>query len=341
MQMAAKYWLFKRNETYYVEDTTTRKQWSLKTKNKAKAEQIIATMNAPAQNAAMNLTLAKVYLRNSDPAVASRTWQTVLDEIIAARQGNTKIRWETASKDQAYDSIRNKPLIETQAEHLLECMRKGKVSTNVFLRKMHNFAIDMNWLPASILPKRQWPKVVYRPKRGLTLEEHEKIVARERNAEWKALYQLLWEVGGSQGDVVNLKAENVNWETGVLSYLRQKNGSPANIILGKAALKLLADLPGEGPLFQQLRKLSSKHRSTEFARHCAIVGLKGITLHSYRYALAERMRAAGYPERYAMEVLGHNSDAVHRAYAKGARVATLSLEEWQNQQAKPQESAAA
>ena len=41
-----------------------------------------------------------------------------------------------------------------------------------------------------------------------------------------------------------------------------------------------------------------------------------MTLHSYRYAWAERAKICGYPERFAQEALGHNSKAVHRAYAK-------------------------
>jgi integrase len=44
--------------------------------------------------------------------------------------------------------------------------------------------------------------------------------------------------------------------------------------------------------------------------------IQGVTLHSYRYAWAERARTAGYPERFAQEALGHNPKAVHRAYPK-------------------------
>jgi integrase len=48
--------------------------------------------------------------------------------------------------------------------------------------------------------------------------------------------------------------------------------------------------------------------------------IKGITLHSYRYAWAERAKTCGYPERFPQEALGHNSKAVHRAYARKAQV---------------------
>jgi integrase len=59
------------------------------------------------------------------------------------------------------------------------------------------------------------------------------------------------------------------------------------------------------------------------------LGIEGISLHSYRYAWAERAKAAGYPERFAQEALGHNSKAVHRAYAKKAQVKLPALEEYE------------
>ena len=50
-------------------------------------------------------------------------------------------------------------------------------------------------------------------------------------------------------------------------------------------------------------------------------------------AWAERARKAGYPERFAQEALGHNSKAVHRAYAKRAQVTLPSLEQYERNSA--------
>jgi len=58
-----------------------------------------------------------------------------------------------------------------------------------------------------------------------------------------------------------------------------------------------------------------------------------VSLHSYRYSWAERAKKAGYPERFAQEALGHNSKAVHRAYAKKAKVTVPSLEDYEKQPA--------
>ena len=110
-------------------------------------------------------------------------------------------------------SIRNRTLIETPGEHLLAVLRTGTVSTNAFLRKVHNFALGMNWLPASVIPRRQWLAIHYKEKRAITFEEHQRIIAAEKNPKRKTLYQLCWHLGASQGDIANLKGEDVDWET--------------------------------------------------------------------------------------------------------------------------------
>jgi integrase len=70
-------------------------------------------------------------------------------------------------------------------------------------------------------------------------------------------------------------------------------------------------------------------RATEFKQRCQQLGITGITLHSYRCAWAERAKTVGYPERFAQEALGHNSKAVHRAYAKRALMKIPSLEDYE------------
>ncbi len=72
--------------------------------------------------------------------------------------------------------------------------------------------------------------------------------------------------------------------------------------------------------------MHEKHRAKLFRRRCLGLGIDGVSLHSYRYAWAERAKVCGYPERFAQEALGHNSKAVHRAYARKAKVKLPSLE---------------
>ena len=77
-----------------------------------------------------------------------------------------------------------------------------------------------------------------------------------------------------------------------------------------------------------LSQQGAEHRSAEFSRRLKILGIKGISLHSYRYAWAERALEAGLPERIAMKALGHSSKAIHHAYAKNAVVEVPSLENY-------------
>lgn len=328
--MKNRYRLFlRRKSVYYAFDTLAKTFASLKTKDKAQAQRLLLAMNEAGKQPAMNLGLARVYLKHSDPLVSQRNWQHVMDEVTKLKAGPTQSRWVSAAKDKAFDSIRKRVLIETQAEHLLAVMKNGTVSTNVFLRRLHNFAVDMNWLPATVIPRRQWPPVHYKEKRAITLAEHQKILAAEVNPERKLLYQLCWHLGGSQGDIALLKGEDVDWQNNTVSFFRQKTGVPVLVHLGSEALNLLKDLPSEGPLFPYLCTVRAGDRATEFKQRCRQLEIKGVTLHSYRYAWAERAKTAGMPERFAMENLGHNSKAVHRAYAKRALVKIPSLEEYE------------
>jgi integrase len=165
----------------------------------------------------------------------------VLDEIVRAKSGSNQVRWRVMAKSKWLDPLRQRLLIETQAEHLLQVLQCGKVAINVYLRRMHNFALDMSWLPAAVIPRRQWPPVHYKPKRAITLAEHQQIIAAEPNPERKALYQLCWHLGASQGDIATLKGEDVDWPNGTVSFTRKKTGVPVIVHLGTAALNLFKD----------------------------------------------------------------------------------------------------
>ena len=121
----------------------------------------------------------------------------------------------------------------------------------------------------------------------------------------------------------------MDWQQDTVSFTRKKTGVPVIVHLGPEALNLLKDLPAEGMLFPYLSGLRAGDRATEFKSRCRQLGIEGVTLHSYRYAWAERAKTCGYPERFAQEALGHTSKAVHRAYAKRALMKLPSLEEYE------------
>ena len=112
-----------------------------------------------------------------------------------------------------------------------------------------------------------------------------------------------------------------------------KTGTVAIMRMDKDMEEILRDLPGNGPLFPYLRSVRAGDRATEFKQRCIGLKIKGVSLHSYRYAWAERAKTAGYPERFAQVNLGHNSRAMTRAYSRNAPVEMPSLGEYERQRA--------
>lgn len=201
MHMKRRYRLYRRNDIFYLWDNLTGKRESLETTDADEAEQVLSARNQAQRRPEVSFQIAKAYLSASDPQMLQRTWQHVMDEAAKTKTGSTKKRWTRGMKEKPLDLIRNLKLIETRAEQFIAVLEKGTVSTNMFLRRLHNFALDMDWIAKAIIPRRQWPKIEFDDKRAITWEEHQQILAGERNPEWRAYYELLWHVGGSQTDV--------------------------------------------------------------------------------------------------------------------------------------------
>ncbi len=220
-------------------------------------------------------------------------------------------------------------LVETTADDFRAVLAAGGAFTNHFLRCLHNLALGLGWLPWPIIPPKLWPAVKSKPKRAISWAEHQQIIASEKNPEHRQFYELLWEIGASQSDGANLIAANIDWRKKILSYRRQKTGEWAYLMIGSRLETLLNQLPSQGPLFPRISEMKDSWRSAEFYRRCRLLGLKGVSLHSYRYSFAERTKACGYPQRWAQNALGHNSRAVHQAYAREGIAVCPPLEEYE------------
>ncbi|MCC7373633.1 MAG: hypothetical protein IT581_03185 [Verrucomicrobiales bacterium] len=153
----------------------------------------------------------------------------------------TQRRWRVATLDRAFATLRTLPLLETRAEHLLRAIEKGRLATNVYLRRIHNFALSLSWLAVPIIPPRQWPQVWFKEKRAITRDEHRRIIEREANPERRDFYEVAWHLGASQSDIAFLDADNIDWDQRVISYARKKTGEIAYVRFGadvEAVLRL-------------------------------------------------------------------------------------------------------
>jgi len=188
----------------------------------------------------------------------------------------------TSIRSAPFRPISKQQLVETTAADLVEEILCGCSSTNHFHRCLHNLALGMGWLPAAILPSKLWPAAKAKPKRGITSQEHERILAVEGNRERRLYYELLWEVGAAQTDAALLQAENIDWKKQTLQYRRRKTGEWACLQIGPRLAALLKNLPTSGPLFPTISATRDSARAAEFHRRGRLLNLNGISLHSYR-----------------------------------------------------------
>ena len=140
----------------------------------------------------------------------------------------------------------------------------------------------------------------FRIEAAITGEEHAAIVGREMNQERRDFYALLWHTGAAQSDAGLADGRGCGLEPAYhLCYSRKKLKSrgtaikPALIRFGEDVAAILNRRAASGPLFPYLRSVRPGDRATEFKQRCEGLGIKGMSLHCYRYAWAERALKCG------------------------------------------------
>jgi hypothetical protein len=138
--------LYRRWQRYYVQHNDTGQQESLETSDRKLATRLLHAKNEAAILVGSNLLVARAYMSVTDPHMPKRTWKEVVDFIIDEKDDAIRRRWINVSKDKALAPLWKLRVVETRAEQFMTIMKKGTVSTNVYLRRLHNYVLDMNWL---------------------------------------------------------------------------------------------------------------------------------------------------------------------------------------------------
>jgi integrase len=323
---------------FYSRDKITGRSESLGTANRSEAKQLLAARNQAAAQPQLNRTMAKAYLSAKSPDLLTRTWADVMEHYSVTGVESTRKRKATAFRSRPFALLRGVTLMDTEAGHLLAVLQHERAgnSTHHYLRRLHNYALHLGWLLMPVMAEAAWPEVRKKKFTAITEDEHRRIVEREPMLERKLYYEMLWETGGSQSDIANLNWSQIDIQNETIRFSRRKlaskeSGGESLLRIGPCLRKLLNQLPQDGYLFPKMNSWASENRSSEFSRRCKMLSIEGRSLHSYRYAWAQRARAAGMPEREAMNHLGHESRAIHAAYAGGAQVAVLPLEFYEAQ----------
>ena len=340
--MQHRYRMYRRGRgSFYVKDRVTGKAESLGTADRAQAQHLLAARNQAVIQPQLNRAMARTYLMAKSPELVTRTWAEVMEHYVQGGVESTRERKERAFASRPFAMLRTLSLLDTEAIHLLAVLEHKKAgnSTHHYLRRIHNYALHLGWLLTPVMADAAWPQIRSKKFSAITEEEHIRIVEREGNVERKLYYQLLWETGGSQSDIANLEWSRIDLRNRTIRFTRQKlegkgNSGSSSLRIGPHVEAILEQLPQTGALFPKIKLELAKHRAGEFRRRCRTLKIEGRTLHSYRYAWAQRAKAAGMPERDAMNHLGHKSRAIHAAYSGAADVAVLPLEYYEEQQAK-------
>jgi integrase len=324
--MQDRYRMFRRaGGNYYSRDKITGQSESLGTANLVAARQLLAARNQAVAQPQLNRTMAKAYLSAKSPDLLTRTWADVMEHYSVTGVQSTRDRKAVAFRSRPFALLHNLALLDTEAGHLLAVLNHERAgnSTHHYLRRLHNYALHLDWLLMPVMADAAWPEVRKKKFTAITEEEHRRIVQREPMTERKLYYEMLWETGGSQSDISSLNWSQIDLEAETIRFSRRKLAGKQSG--GESLLRI-------GPCLRNLLNTwASENRSSEFSRRCKMLGIEGRSLHSYRYAWAQRARAARMPEREAMNHLGHESRAIHAAYAGGAQVAVMPLEFYEAQ----------
>lgn len=330
-----RYRMFKSGKTggYFQFDKLTKSQKSLHTKDRESAVRLIHAANEKERTPMINRQMGLIYLANTDPDVLTRTWSDVIVSYCESRKfdASSLERLERAGRAKAVAPLLNRKIIDTNPEEFLKCLNSGGVSVNTYLRRWHNHALEMDWLPKRVLSSKLWPKIWRKFKRGITADEHQALKNHIANEEWKDYLETLWWTGGAQMDIATLTGERVLLDTGVIAFQRSKLESKGVgqtlLMMGPTLREIMTRRWNVGYLFPYLASIRTTDRATYFARYCKRTGIgKEVTLHCYRYAVAERMHSIGFNQRFSKALLGHGTDRNHNHYSKGAVVQIPCLE---------------
>jgi hypothetical protein len=160
--MKQRFYIYRRGETFYLQDSRTGKQQSLETKDRKAAVRLLEIKRQTAENLGFNQFILKSCITTQDPLLAKRTWQTVMDQMQTHGKEATRNRCCRAMKSKSFDSLRSVKLVETTADDFLTILQHGKVSVVHYLKRLHNLALGLGWLAFPILAPRLCPRIRFR-----------------------------------------------------------------------------------------------------------------------------------------------------------------------------------
>ena len=366
---------------YYIKDSsqTPHKWFAIGTQDEQIARRVHTELTSSVAYGQSEVgAIIQLNLGKLDRDMRDRTWGDVHNhyvnrEGLASKTTNGyRSCWKVA-----VSVLRDVKVVETTRSQLTNLYKESKGGNQKYLKNLYNHAKGEGWLINQnlITPNEwvKWKKTTGGTTASITDEQHFAIIAamekdlanwdatkyrmrrrdKQTTAEIKSVFEVLWEIGGSNADCRELTTDNINWESGHIIFKRKKwkamgkgNKRTRQAIHFPMSQKLkdiilpyynTANKDGGGYLFP----ITALWRSDDLTRVLyAYMGVAGIPrtvkgedgqelriiIHSYRYRMAEHLFEIGATEKEAKALMGWRSHWVMQAYSKGANMNIPALD---------------
>lgn len=174
-------------------------------------------------------------------------------------------------------------------------------------------------------------------RRAFTLDEVKRILAACGD-EWRGLVLFGFYTGQRLGDIARLTWQNVDIQTQELRLITRKTHRPMILPLPRPLVQYVSKIPADddpaATLFPTAARLDVASLSRQFSDILVSIGLKvgqathkttgkgrdarhatgGLSFHCLRHTTTSALKNAGVNNAVAMELIGHESEAISRAY---------------------------
>ena len=207
-----------------------------------------------------------------------------------------------------------------------------KIMRGAFARALRDGILRENVFARVDLVK--WTKAERRP---FTLEEIKRIL-NACGPEWRGIVLFGFYTGQRLGDIARLTWQNVDTAAAEIRLVTRKTKRPMILPMPQPLLRYALTLPAgddpKAPIFPTAARTDSGTLSRQFGELLAGIGLteahtehtttgkgrsarrqsRGVSFHCLRHTTTSALKSAGVNNAVAMELIGHDSEAISRTY---------------------------
>lgn len=151
----------------------------------------------------------------------------------------------------------------------------------------------------------------------------------EMDNPYRLATQIAYFTAGRMGEVLQLQAADIRGETIVYRAATTKTKKTREAPIASQLKELLSqvDLPREGYLFPSSGKagyISRQVLERHVKKAAALIGVEGVSTHSFRRSMATHLHLAGVPLRAIQQITGHATLSALEQYLDIGRIEAIA-----------------